>query len=423
MTPSSLDHQLPVAQAQIEIAHLVSQLLSNQSSERVVEQVETAALLGRILAADVMSPINVPPHDNSAMDGYAVRFVDLHPNASTTLTVTNSVFAGQSSQLSATAGEAIKVMTGAMMPIGADTVIPFEGATLNDNQVVIPAGQVLGQNRRFMGEDLVLGTAALKTGRCCTPADMGLIASLGIQSCAVYPRLKVAIFSTGNEVAALGQPLLPGQVYDSNRFTLLGMLARLNVEVLDLGVVPDDPLALEAALKAATNDKNNANIVISSGGVSVGEADFTRTVMAKLGKIDFCTVAMRPGRPIAVGTLEGDALYFGLPGNPVAVMITFYFFVKAAIRQLAGETWNEPPLLQAKTVSALRKKPGRTEYQRAFVFTASDGRTPLVRSTGQQGSGVLRSMSEANCLVVLNHQQANANEGDWVDIVRFDGLI
>jgi molybdopterin molybdotransferase len=423
MTPSSFDHQLPVTKAQQEIAQLAYQLLSTGSFNKNIEQVETGALLGRVLAADVMSPINVPAHDNSAMDGYAVRFKDLDPNAVTTLTVTHSAFAGQSLALRAQAGEAIKVMTGAMMPIGADTVIPFENATTIGNQVAVPAGQILGQNRRFKGEDLAQGKAALTVGRRCMPADMGLVASLGIQSCAVYSRLKVAIFSTGNEVAALGQPLLPGQVYDSNRFTLLGMLARLNVDVIDLGVVPDDPLALEAALKAATSDEHCANIVISSGGVSVGEADFTRAVMAKVGKVDFCTVAMRPGRPIAVGTLEGDALYFGLPGNPVAVMITFYFFVKAAIRQLAGEVWDEPPLLQAKTVSALRKKPGRTEYQRAYVFTADDGRTPLVRSTGQQGSGVLRSMSEANCLVVLNHQQANANEGDWVDIVRFDGLI
>jgi molybdopterin molybdotransferase len=423
MTPSSLDHQLPVAQAQQEIAELVSQLLSNLSFNRTIEQVETSALLGRVLAADVISPINVPAHDNSAMDGYAVRFVDLHPTATTNLKIADSAFAGQARQLTANAGEAIKVMTGAMMPIGADTVIPFENALVNKDLVSIPAGQILGQNRRFMGEDLTLGIAALKAGRRCTPADMGLVASLGIQNCAVYARLKVAIFSTGNEVAALGQTLMPGQVYDSNRFTLLGMLARLNVDVIDLGVVPDDPSALEAALIASTCSPHNANIVISSGGVSVGEADFTRRVMAKLGNIDFCTVAMRPGRPIAVGTLTANALYFGLPGNPVAVMITFYFFVKAAIRQLAGEVWDEPPLLQAKTVSALRKKPGRTEYQRAYVFTAPNGRTPLVRSTGQQGSGVLRSMSEANCLVVLNHQQTNANEGDWVDIVRFDGLI
>jgi molybdopterin molybdotransferase len=423
MTPSSLDDQLPVAQAQAEITALVCQLLSNRFANLVPELVSTSQLLGRILATDVVSPINVPAHDNSAMDGYAVRFTDLQPNQSTSLEIGGSAFAGQSEQVISSAGQAIKVMTGAMMPLHTDTVVAFENATVQNRSVIIPAGQVQGQNRRFMGEDLALDKPALKAGRRCTPSDMGLVASLGIENCSVLPRMKVAIFSTGNEITALGQTLLLGQVYDSNRFTLLGMLARLDVEVIDLGVVPDDPVALETTLVAAAKQ---ASIVISSGGVSVGEADFTKTVMNRLGKVDFCTVAMRPGRPIAVGTIgaEGNrALYFGLPGNPVAVMITFYFFVKAAIRQLSGETWEEPPLLQAKTVSALRKKPGRTEYQRAYVFTAADGRTPLVRSTGQQGSGVLRSMSEANCLVVLHHSQANANEGDWVDIVRFDGLI
>jgi molybdopterin molybdotransferase len=418
MTPSSLSEPLSVEQTQQEIAELVTRLMSsNTANQGIATPVLVQDLLGRVLKENIISPINVPAHDNSAMDGYAVRFQDLDEHQSTTLKITGSIFAGGSDLFQLPQKSAAKIMTGAMMPDGADTVIPFENAQSDGPTVTIPKGQILGQNRRFAGEDLSKGKVALSQGKRCGPAEMGLIASLGIRSCEVNAKLKVAILSTGNEIVDFGCTPKPGQVFDSNRYTLRGMLEKLSVEVIDLGIVPDDPLLLEATLN---NASQIADVIISSGGVSVGEADFTRDMMQKLGRIDFCTVAMRPGRPIAVGVIGDNKLYFGLPGNPVAVMMTFYFFVQSAIRQLAGEKYTTPPFLQAVSQSAFKKKPGRTEYQRAYVV--SDG-YPKVTSTGQQGSGVLRSMSEANCLVVLDHQQQNVTVGDLVNIVMFDGLL
>jgi molybdopterin molybdotransferase len=419
MTPSSLSTPLSVEQTQKEIAELVAVLRQSRESTGLhAELVSVGDLLGKVLSEDIISPINVPAHDNSAMDGYAVRFEDLQINGDTTLPITGSVFAGESAITPLAPNSAIKIMTGAIMPVGADTVIPFENAQLEGLTVTIPKGQSLGQNRRFTGEDLTKNHTALAKGKRCGPAEMGLIASLGISHCRVEPRLKVAILSTGNELADFGSTLKAGQVFDSNRYTLRGMLTKLDVEVVDIGIVTDDKLALEKALVHASQV---ADVIISSGGVSVGEADFTREIMAKLGSIDFCTVAMRPGRPIAVGVIADEKLYFGLPGNPVAVMMTFYFFVQAALRQLAGEVAVVRPMMQAKSLSKFRKKRGRTEYQRAYVY--SDGGHACVKSTGSQGSGVLRSMSEANCLVVLSHEQGNVDEADFVDIVIFDGIL
>jgi molybdopterin molybdotransferase len=424
MTPSSLTKPLAVEQAQAEIAMLVlaqNELRSALTKAGRTESVSTIDLLNRVFAENVISPINVPSHDNSAMDGYALAYADLKADSETTLNVVGTSFAGDANRRAISAGQAIKVMTGAMMPLGADTVVPFENASEVSNHVTIPTGQKLGQNRRFAGEDLAVGKAAVRSGRRCTASDMGLIASLGISSCLVHPKIKVALLSTGDELTALGSPLLPGKIYDSNRFTLTGLLAKLGVEIIDLGIIPDIPNALETALKYATE---KADVIISSGGVSVGEADFTRAVMNRLGSVDFCTVAMRPGRPIAIGRLQSNeksALYFGLPGNPVAVMVTFYFFVRDAIRQLSGES--VPPLafVKANAQTAFRKKSGRTEYQRAIYEITADRRAQ-VRSTGGQGSGVLSSMSSANCLVVLHHEQTSIDVGDTVDVVLFDSL-
>jgi molybdopterin molybdotransferase len=429
MTPSSLSAPLSVVQTQQEIAALVAKLRINAAKEDRTQTVSTEDLLGRVLSVDLISPINVPAHDNSAMDGYALRYADLVLASETVLPITGSIFAGDQQIMQLPPHAAMKIMTGAMMPGGADVVVPFENATSDELTVTVPAGLTLGQNRRFAGEDLTKNHVALPKHKRCGPAEMGLIASLGIAQVEVFERLKVAIFSTGNELADFGQTLQPGQVFDSNRYTLKGMLAKLDVNAIDLGIVRDDPTALEATLRLAMTQ---ADIVISSGGVSVGEADFTRSVMAKLGSIDFCTVAMRPGRPLAVGVIGENKLYFGLPGNPVAVMMTFYFFVQAAIRQLAGEQYTTPPLMQAISQSAFRKKPGRTEYQRAYVTSevTSEGNSatdrllqPTVRSTGHQGSGVLSSMSHSNCLVVLHHEQGSVAAGDLVNILTFSGLL
>ncbi len=397
------------------------------------------AALGRVLAEDVISPFNVPPHDNSAMDGYAfdgaqLAGVQTAGSASTLdLKVVGTAFAGKAWQGKVGAGECVKIMTGAVMPAGLDTVVPQELVSVSTEpgaeRVTLPAQtlQTLkpGDNRRLAGEDLAHGQAALKHGQRLTPARLGLAASLGLPQLQCLRRLRVAYFSTGDEILSLGEAPREGAVYDSNRYTVFGLLSRLGFEVIDLGVVKDEPAALEAAFKEAGR---RADAVITSGGVSVGEADFTKAMMRKLGDVVFWRVAMRPGRPMAVGRLAGaeaakpGAVLFGLPGNPVAVMVTFLAFVRPALQRMAGCTDSEPPMLQAHSQEKLRKKPGRTEYQRGWVSRAPDGRLQ-VRTTGNQGSGVLSSMAEANGLIVLHHAQGSAEVGDLVDVMMFDGAI
>jgi molybdopterin molybdotransferase len=318
------------------------------------------------------------------------------------------------------AGHCVRIMTGALMPQPLDTVVPQEFTkTDGDNAVRIPSGAVCtGDNRRLKGEDLALGSSALRAGRLLRPADLGLLASLGQAEVPVFRKLRVAFFSTGDELRSIGEPLGAGCVYDSNRYTIWGMLQRLGCEVIDLGVVRDDPAALRAAFSDAAA---SADAVITSGGVSVGEADHTKKIMAELGDVLFWRIAMRPGRPMAIGTI-GASILFGLPGNPVAVMVTFYAFVRDALRAMSGMTEAAPPLLRAACTTALRKKPGRTEYQRGIVTRASSGRWQ-VAITGSQGSGILSSMSAANGMVVLHHEQGNVNAGDEVDVIPFDGLV
>jgi molybdopterin molybdotransferase len=407
---------LPVAQAQDFIARLVP-------SVDAVESVPIRSSLGRVLARDIVSAINVPAHDNSAMDGYALRGSDLLVDAPTALDVVGTGFAGGAAGGDVLAGQCLRIMTGAVMPAGLDTVVPQEFVQEHDGKVVIPPGAVRpGDNRRLAGEDLAAGEAALRAGRVLRPADIGMLASLGQAEVPVRRRLRVAFFSTGDELRSIGEPLAEGCVYDSNRYTLWAMLQRLNVDVIDLGVVRDEPQALEAAFRSAAE---TADAVITSGGVSVGEADHTKQVMAQLGDVLFWRIAMRPGRPMAIGRIESGgraAILFGLPGNPVAVMVTFYAFVRDALLQMAGAERQPLPMLRAASVKPLRKKPGRTEYQRGIVSRAADG-SWQVAITGSQGSGILRSMSEANGLVVLHHEQGNVDAGEQVDVLPFDGLI
>ena len=375
--------------------------------------------LGRVLAADVVSPFNVPPHDNSAMDGYAFDGTLLASGQPLVLKVVGTALAGQRWAGSAGQGDCVKIMTGAVMPLGLDTVVPQEMTQVEGEWVHIPARQLRpGDNRRLMGEDLQQGSVALVQGELITPAAMGLLASLGLAAVPVRPLLKVAYFSTGNEILSLGEAPREGAVYDSNRYTVLGMLARLGCQVLDLGVVPDDPALLQASFARAARE---ADVIITSGGVSVGEADHTRTMMKQLGDVAFWRIAMRPGRPMAVGRI-GDAVLFGLPGNPVAVMVTFLAFVRPALLQMMGCKARPQPLLKAHSVEAIRKKPGRTEYQRAVVSTAADG-SLQARITGNQGSGVLSSMVQANGLMVLGHNQGQVQAGELVDVMMFDGVI
>jgi molybdopterin molybdotransferase len=403
---------LPVAQAQEFIARLVPRVSA-------VESIALRSSLGRVLARDVVSQIDVPSHDNSAMDGYALRGVDLQANGDTVLRVAGTGFAGQNFSGQVPAGHCVRIMTGAVMPDGLDTVVPQEFTKSEGETVRIPANIVrTGDNRRLRGEDLACGSSALRAGRLLRPADLGLLASLGQAEVPVFRKLRVAFFSTGDELRSIGEPLPAGCVYDSNRYTIWGMLQRLGCEVVDLGVVRDDPAALRAAFSEAAA---SADAVITSGGVSVGEADHTKKIMAELGDVLFWRIAMRPGRPMAIGRIN-NAILFGLPGNPVAVMVTFYAFVREALRAMSGMTEAAQPLLRAACTTPLRKKPGRTEYQRGIVTRAADSRWQ-VAITGSQGSGILSSMSAANGMVVLHHEQGNVNAGDEVDVIPFDGLV
>ena len=374
------------------------------------------------MSEDIISPINVPAHDNSAMDGFALDGKQLG-SSPLTLRVVGTALAGKAWQGSVKSGECVKIMTGAVMPAGLDTVIAQELATIqssgDETMVEIPAGILqAGDNRRKAGEDLQRGLPALRAGSTLNPAALGLVASLGIAKVKVYRQPRVAYFSTGDEVLSLGDAMREGAVYDSNRFTVFGLLTRMGCHVVDMGVVRDDPVLLEQAFKRASD---NADVIITSGGVSVGEADFTKAMMKKLGDVAFWKIAMRPGRPMAVGRL-GECVLFGLPGNPVAVMVTFLAFVKPALVQMMGGLPSTTPYLRAKSAAALRKKPGRTEYQRGFVRTLPDG-TLQVEAAGNQGSGVLRSMVEANGLIVLHHTQSSVAAGDEVDVMMFEGAI
>ena len=435
-----------IAQIAAELQGYDPQALSaadvNQFLDRLVEPVTATEVLplfsalGRVLAQDVISPVSVPPHDNSAMDGYAFAGAQLVAGQPLTLCVVGTALAGKAWAGTVAAGECVKIMTGAIMPAGLDTVVPQEFTTTTADGHVTIAADVLraGDNRRFKGEDIMEGRVALARGELLTPAALGLVASLGLPTVTVYRRLRVAYFSTGDEILSLGEAPREGAVYDSNRYTVFGLLTRMGVEVIDLGVVRDEPALLEAAFRQAAQQ---ADAIITSGGVSVGEADHTRTMMKKLGDVAFWRIAMRPGRPMAVGrignaenqavsassasassadsyqndintdinTAPGGAVLFGLPGNPVAVMVTFLAFV-----------------LRALSTEPMRKKPGRTEYQRGLVTTAADG-TLQVRTTGNQGSGVLSSMVQANGLIVLHHGQGNVAVGDAVDVMVFEGVI
>jgi molybdopterin molybdotransferase len=353
------------------------------------------------------------------MDGYAFDGAQLSADAPLVLTVVGTALAGKAWQGRVKAGECLKIMTGAILPAGLDTVVPQEFAQLEGDRISIPPRLLgPGDNRRFKGEDLLQGQPALQKGELLAPAALGLVASLGIKTVPVYRRLRVAYFSTGDEILSLGEAPREGAVYDSNRYTVFGLLSRMGCEVIDLGVVRDDPALLEAAFTQAARQ---ADAIITSGGVSVGEADYTRAMMKKLGDVAFWRIAMRPGRPMAVGRIDKSVL-FGLPGNPVAVMVTFLAFVRPALLRMMGCTADAPPLLKARSAEAIRKKPGRTEYQRGIVSTAPDG-SLQVRTTGNQGSGVLSSMVQANGLIVLHHAQGNVAAGDAVDVMMFDGAI
>ncbi len=419
---------LSVTEARNAISTLIQDIQLQAKRSDAMEKLPLKQCLGRILANDILSPINVPANDNSAMDGFAFNSKELKTDREQIhLRIVGTVYAGQTSVPPTQASECIKIMTGAMMPPDCDTVIPQEFTQLSDEGLITFAKDTVraGENRRLRGEDLQAGKPAIQQGRILKASDIGLAASLGIAELGVYQRIKVAILSSGDELCDMSEPLVPGKIYDSNRFSLHACLSRLGFEIMDCGIVRDTPEDLRRAFTLASQQ---ADVIISSGGVSVGEADFTKQIMDELGEVGFWKIAMRPGRPMAFGSLKpispktSPTVFFGLPGNPVAVMVTFYQFVRNALLQLNGALKPEIPLVLVQSAEAIRKKSGRTEFQRGVLFRNSEGKL-FVKSTGSQGAGILRSMSEANCFMILHHDQGNIAPGDWVDVEIFDGLL
>ena len=412
--PSCMDDYDP-ASMDAEIAQ--QYILSNITPVSETEIIPLRDALNRIVATDIRSTINVPGHTNSAMDGYAIRSGDIPDFGTNMLNLIGTAWAGRPYEKAVGPGECVRIMTGAAMPKASDTVVMQEQVQINDDHIIIDSNQKPGQNVRQAGEDIAENDLVFTYGKYLQASDVGLIASLGIEEIEVVRKLKVAFFSTGDELVSIGTPLKTGQIYDSNRYTLWCMLARLNVEIIDLGVVRDTPEAVEQAFIDASQ---KADIIITSGGVSVGDADFVKSTLDKLGEVNFWKVSMKPGRPLAFGKVK-NASFFGLPGNPVSVMVTFYIFVQQAIEKMSGREPHTRIKLKAKSKSTLRKRPGRVEYQRG-VFEINDCGEVLVEKTGAQGSGILRSMSDANCFIFLPLECEGVEKGDMVEVWPFDSF-
>ena len=404
-------NSMPVAKARAFIHSFLTPMTG-------VARLPIRSALGRVLAEDIISPVNVPAHVNSAMDGWALRVDDLTADPNVALTEIGSSFAGVPFGKPVGKGQCVRIFTGGVVPEGCDAVVMQERAQANGKQITFSPGVKKSQNVRYAGEDLKAGAVALSRGRVVRPAELGLMASLGIGEVGVYRPLRVVFFSTGDELVSIGNPLAEGQIYDSNRYTLHGMLTRMGCEVIDMGVIRDDPALLEKAFHDASAI---GDVVITSGGVSVGEADFVKTLLAKLGEVVFWKIAMKPGRPLAYGKI-GGAHFFGLPGNPVSVMVTFYQFVRDALLTLQGvDPLPTQPLLKAVCTSAIRKAPGRTEFQRGILYLENG--VYNVRTTGEQGSGILKSMSDANCFIMLHDHVGNVDAGATVEVQILDGVI
>lgn len=415
--PSYNPDALPVKLARDLIHGFVSPV-------RAVEHVVLKNCLGRILGEDIISSFSVPDFDNAAMDGYAFSCKNLDLSQPLTLKVAGYSYAGHPYTTRVGFGECIRIMTGAKIPQGCDTVVQQENINMIDEThlVIPPKTAVCGDNVRRAGENLAAGSVALSEGVLLRPAHLGLLASLGLTEVPVHRRVRVALMSTGDELRTTGSVLDDGSVYDSNRTVLAAMMERLGCDVIDMGIVADDPAELETRLKIAAE---NADAIVTSGGVSVGVADYTKQVMANMGDVAFWSIRMRPGRPMAFGKIHSggkSAILFGLPGNPVAVMVSFYFFVRDALLHMMGATPSPLVYVKAQAASNFSKRAGRTEYQRGIVTENTDGGL-TVQSTGEQGSGILRSMAEANCIIVLPDERGQVRAGETVDIVLFEGLV
>jgi molybdopterin molybdotransferase len=413
--PSCMDDYDPNAMSVAQARQFIKQFLNPVVETETLPVMQS---LGRVLAADIISPSNVPNHNNSAMDGFAFKFSDNLKS----LKVIGTAFAGRAFEGVVNAGECVKIMTGAVIPAGADTVVMQERIAIKSDRITLLDAPKQGANVRLAGEDLKTGQTVLAKGQVVKPADLGLIASLGIASVSIFRKLKVAFFSTGDELVSVGTSLKEGQIYDSNRYTIFGMLSGLGVEISDLGVVPDNPDLLEETLLKAASEND---VVITSGGVSVGEADYMKALLAKHGQVLFWKINMKPGRPLAYGKVglneNKQAHYFGLPGNPVSAMVTFYQFVQPALQALSGAACMAMPFFRVECAEAIKKATGRTEFQRGILF--EDTGTWKVKPLPNQGSGILSSMSAANCFIVLDETVGNCETGEMVNVQLLEGLI
>lgn len=389
-------------------------ILAASPAVEAIEIIHLSAAAGRVMAQDVLAPSDVPAWPNSAMDGYALRSSD----GDQPRKLIGACFAGHPFPGIVGPGECVRIMTGAVLPTGADAVLVQEKATVTNEEVTAQVEIKAGANIRQAGEDLRAGTPALAAGTLLRPAHIGLLASLGFAEIAVFRRLRVAFFSTGDELRALGSVLAPGQIYDSNRYALGSMLERLGCTIIDLGRIPDDPARLEAALHSASEI---ADMVISTGGVSVGDADYIAELLGRLGSIHFWKMNMKPGRPLAFGKL-GQATFFGLPGNPVSTMVTFYQFVRPSILKRMGKTapWTATTV-QLPLTSALKKKAGRTDFQRGVLVQGENGLQ--VAGVGQQASHIMSGMAHADCLIILAAEAEDAPAGSLVDVQLLEGLV
>ncbi|WJD89396.1 molybdopterin molybdotransferase MoeA [Serratia marcescens] len=401
----------------ISLEQALEKMLGQIAPLQQTESVVLTAAAGRITAAPVVSPLDVPPFANSAMDGYAVRLADLAANAP--LPVAGKAFAGAPFDGQWPANSCVRIMTGAPIPAGAEAVVMQEQAEVSDQGVRFTAPVEAGQNIRLAGEDIRQGASVLPAGVRLGAAQLPLLASLGVAEVQVMRKLKVAVFSTGDELQPVGQPLQAGQIYDTNRFAVRLMLEQLGCEVLDLGIIRDDRDALRAAFEQADSQ---ADVVISSGGVSVGEADYTKQMLDELGQVSFWKLAIKPGKPFAFGKL-GHAWFCGLPGNPVSAALTFYQLVQPLLAKLAGHSdWRLPPRLCARALTPLKKSPGRLDFQRG-VFSSNASGELEVSTTGHQGSHVFSSYSQGNCFIVLERERGSVAAGETVEIEPFNALL
>ncbi|HCG8758706.1 bifunctional molybdopterin-guanine dinucleotide biosynthesis adaptor protein MobB/molybdopterin molybdotransferase MoeA [Vibrio parahaemolyticus] len=400
---------LSVVQGQEKVLSLV-----NTVSEIEACKIENA--YGRVLAEDIISPVNVPQYKNSAMDGYAIRSDDVDRDS---YQVVAEVMAGHAYDQPLEVGQAVKIMTGAPTPLNGDTVVMREQASQEGDKVTFDGANIkAGQNVRQAGEDLAIGSDVFTAGTRLASPEMGMIASLGFGEANVFRKLKVAVFSTGDEVQAPGTEQKANSIYDSNRFTIMGMLEKLGCEILDFGILEDNE---QLMIEALENASAQADVVMTSGGVSVGDADYIKLALDKLGQIDFWRINMRPGRPLAFGQINNKP-FFGLPGNPVAVMVSFINFVEPALRKMQGEQGWKPLKVNAIATENLRSRQGRTEFSRGIYELDDTGRL-TVRTTGKQGSGILRSMSEANCLIEISSAIDTVKAGESVTIIPLQGRI